>query len=638
MNPDGSFTYTPDADFAGADSFTYTASDGQLTSNTATVSITVTAVNDAPVAADDAFTVNEDQTLTGDVLANDSDIDTTGLTAALVTGPTNGALALNPDGSFTYTPDADFAGADSFTYTASDGQLTSNTATVSITVTAVNDAPVAADDAFTVNEDQTLTGDVLANDSDIDTTGLTAALVTGPTNGALALNPDGSFTYTPDADFAGADSFTYTASDGQLTSNTATVSITVTAVNDAPVAADIDVQVAEDNSVLVDLSSAGFDVDGDAFSVAVTQPPSHGSLVDNGDGTVTYTPDADFAGADSFTYTATDGQLTSNTATVSITVTAVNDAPVAADIDVQRRRGQLRCCVDLSSAGFDVGWRCVQRGGDPTTQPRQLCVDNGDGTVHLHPRRRLPGADSFTYTATDGQLTSNTATVSITVTAVNDAPVAADDAFTINEDQTLTGDVLANDTDIDTTGLTAALVTGPTNGTLALNPDGSFTYTPDADFTGADSFTYTANDGQLTSNTATVSITVTAVNDAPVAADDAFTANEDQTLTGDVLANDTDIDTTGLTAALVTGPTNGTLAFNPDGSFTYTPDADFAGADSFTYTANDGQLTSNTATVSITVTAVNDAPVAADDAFTANEDHTLTGDVLANDTDIDTTG
>ena len=294
LNPDGSFTYTPDADFAGADSFTYTASDGQLTSNTATVSITVTAVNDAPVAADDAFTVNEDQTLTGDVLANDTDIDTTGLTAALVTGPTNGALALNPDGSFTYTPDADFAGADSFTYTASDGQLTSNTATVSITVTAVNDAPVAADDAFTVNEDQTLTGDVLANDSDIDTTGLTAALVTGPTNGTLALNPDGSFTYTPDADFAGADSFTYTASDGQLTSNTATVSITVTAVNDAPVAADIDVQVAEDNSVLVDLSSAGFDVDGDAFSVAVTQPPSHGSLVDNGDGTFTYTPDADF--------------------------------------------------------------------------------------------------------------------------------------------------------------------------------------------------------------------------------------------------------------------------------------------------------------------------------------------------------
>ena len=109
--------------------------------------------------------------------------------------------------------------------------------------------------------------------------------------------------------------------------------------------------------------------------------------------------------------------------------------------------------------------------------------------------------------------------MTITVTAVNDAPVAADDAFTINEDQPLTGDVLANDTDIDTTGLTAALVTGPTNGTLALNPDGSFTYTPDADFTGADSFTYTATDGQLTSNTATVTITVTAVNDAPVAAD-----------------------------------------------------------------------------------------------------------------------
>src|SRR5205814_1759855 len=154
------------------------------------------------------------------VLANDTDIDSPTLSAVLVAGPTHGAFALNADGSFIYTPDADYNGPDSFTYQASDGSLVSNVVTVALTINAVNDAPVAAADAYTLDEDTPLTINaatgLLANDADVDSSSLTAVLVSGPTHGVLLLNPDGSFTYVPDADYNGPDLFSYQASDGAL--------------------------------------------------------------------------------------------------------------------------------------------------------------------------------------------------------------------------------------------------------------------------------------------------------------------------------------------------------------------------------------------------------------------------------------
>ena len=256
------------------------------------------------------------------------------------------------------------------------------------------------------------------------------------------------------------------------------------------------------------------------------------------------------------------------------------------------------------------------------------------------PTRRTPdfnGTDSFTYSASDGNAVSNVATVTIAVTGVNDAPVAVNDAATTEEDTAVSGNVLGNDTDADAgTTLTAALGASPANGTVALAADGSFTYTPNADFNGTDSFTYTASDGAAASNVATVTITVDAVNDAPVAVNDAAATDEDTAVSGNVLGNDTDVDAgTTLTAALGASPANGTVALAADGSFTYTPNADFNGTDSFTYTASDGAAASNVATVTITVTGVNDAPVAVNDAATTDEDTAVSGNVLGNDTDVD---
>jgi VCBS repeat-containing protein len=319
LNGNGSFTYSPAANFNGSDSFTYRASDGTLTSNLATVTIAVGPVNDAPTAADDAYSTGEDTALTVDapgVLANDSDPDGDHLHTVVGSAPGHGTLTLNPDGSFTYTPAADYNGTDAFTYRAGDGDLTSGLATVTLSVSAANDGPTAADDAYTTAEDTALTvaaPGVLANDTDPDGDTLSAVAGLGPSHGTLSRNADGSFTYTPAADYNGSDSFTYRASDGTATSNLATVTITVTAVNDQPT-----VTVAggtcgrDDHSGTINLTVA----DGDSPTTDLRL-----SILSSSNPTLVPTGNIVFAGtggARTMTVSTVDGR--SGTATLTVTV------------------------------------------------------------------------------------------------------------------------------------------------------------------------------------------------------------------------------------------------------------------------------------------------------------------------------
>ena len=243
-NPGYTVTYTPNARFVGTDSFTYNVWDGTSASNYATVTITVTSDNDAPVAVTDTAETTEDTAVTVEVLANDTDADGDTLTIATTTNPTDGTVTVNGDSTITYTPSADYHGTDSFSYTVSDGTTDSTAATVTIAVAAVNDDPIARDDAFTIDEDTQLVGNVTVDngsgaDSDIeDTLTPDALVVQNVAKGSLHLSTDGSFTYTPNANYYGTDSFTYTVSDGTATSNIATVTITVTAVYDDPPPAD----------------------------------------------------------------------------------------------------------------------------------------------------------------------------------------------------------------------------------------------------------------------------------------------------------------------------------------------------------------------------------------------------------------
>jgi VCBS repeat-containing protein len=596
-----------------------------------------TQFNNAPVAQDDGFATDRDVPLVvaaPGVLGNDSDVESQVLTAQLVGAPAVGTLSLAADGSFTYTPPAGFVGGVTFTYRASDGQTTnnlSNLATVSIAVNGVNRAPGAVNDAFTTNEDTPLNvgvPGVLGNDSDPDGNPLTAVLETGPAVGTLTLNANGSFSYTPPANFNGPVSFTYRASDGALVSDPATVTITVTAVNDAPVA--INDSYSTPFQTALTIAAPGVlgndtDVEGNPLAAVLGTGPANGTLTLSANGAFIYTPNAGFSGSDSFTYRANDGQAANNLsglATVTIAVGApTNRAPVAVGDTF----------VIIEDTPLNVGVPGVLgNDSDPDGNPLTAVLETGPavGTLTLNangsfsyvPPLNFNGPVTFTYRASDGALTSAPATVAITVNGLNDAPVAVNDAFATNEDTPLNvgvPGVLGNDTDVDGNPLSAVLEAGPAVGTLTLVANGGFSYVPPLNFNGPVSFTYRASDGTLVSAPATVTITVTAVNDAPVAVNDSYSTPFQTALTTaapGVLGNDTDVEGNTLAAVLGTGPANGTLTLNANGAFIYTPNAGFSGSDSFTYRANDGQAANNLsglATVTIAVGAqVNLAPVA----------------------------
>jgi large repetitive protein len=274
--------------------------------------------NHAPATVGDSYSTPAGTALTvaaPGVLANDTDADGDPLTAILDTPVSHGVLVLNADGSFGYTPAAGFSGSDSFSYRASDGTVTSPTTSVTITVTPINHPPICTSGGSSTAEDAALTGSVVCTDAENDP--LTYAVDTGTLHGVLVLAADGGFTYTPAADYAGPDGFTFTASDGADASAPTTWAITVTPVNDAPTAAPQAVTVDED--VATDITLAGNDVDAEVLSYTVVNQPDHGTLIGDAPD-LTYTPDSHYAGADSFTFKANDGMVDSNVATVSIDV------------------------------------------------------------------------------------------------------------------------------------------------------------------------------------------------------------------------------------------------------------------------------------------------------------------------------
>jgi VCBS repeat-containing protein len=246
----------------------------------------------------------------------------------------------------------DYFGTDSFSYRLSDGPLDSNLATVSLTVTPVNDAPVAADVAVTTAEDTPLVIALGAYATDVDSTNITAQIVTGPAHGVLVQNNDGSYSYTPDANYNGADSFTYKANDGQLDSNLATVSLNVTPVNDAPTLGNLNLAAVEDTALTMNLLTAASDIEGDTLSAAIITAAQHGQVNINADGSFTYTPVANYNGTDSFTYKVNDGALESNVATVNLTI---------ALITVTKRQYWLyptnaKYCCAQRGHNFDTAW------------------------------------------------------------------------------------------------------------------------------------------------------------------------------------------------------------------------------------------------------------------------------------------
>ncbi|MFC1718338.1 tandem-95 repeat protein, partial [Candidatus Poribacteria bacterium] len=448
-------------------------------------------LNEGPVAVDDPITTDEDVPVTIPVAANDTDVDGNldPTSVAIETEPSDGKAVNNGDGTITYTPDTNFNGEDTFSYQVSDTCGLSDTATVTITVTPVNDAPVANDDSAPTDEDNAVEIPVAANDTDVDGNLDPASIVieTEPANGEAVIGENNIITYTPDEDFNGEDSFEYkicdTGADGDGNTDEddlcdiGTVTITIASVNDAPVANDDSVSTDEDNAVDINVAANDTDVDGnlDPASVAITSGPSNGLLVNNGNGTVTYTPNENYNGSDSFTYSicdtgedgdgSTDGDDLCDTAIVTINIAPVNDAPVA-EGDLAETDEDIAVEIPVADNDTDVDGNLDLASITIVSGPSHgSALSNEDGSITYTPAENYNGPDSITYSicdtgedgdgSTDGDDLCATATVDITVNPVNDPPtVSAGGPYDVYEADSV--QVSATGSDIENNLLTYA--------------------------------------------------------------------------------------------------------------------------------------------------------------------------------------
>ena len=535
----GSIVFTPAPNYSGPASFTYSISDGKGGTSTATVTLNVSPVNDAPIASNDiAATTLEDTPLiisASILIGNDIDPDGDLLAVTNVQSAVGGTVSL-VGGVITFTPTPNFNGPASFTYTITDGKGGFSTANVAVSVTPVNDVPVAGNDSVTTNEDQPLIltpATLLGNDVDVDGDSLTISSVQSAVNGTVSL-VNGAVVFAPALNYNGPASFTYTISDGQGGTSTATVNITVVSVNDVPIANSDSVTTDEDQpstSTAVTLLGNDVDVDGDQLTITSVQNSVNGAVV-LVNGAVVFTPVPNYNGPASFTYTISDGQGGTATATVNITVVSVNDVPVANNDTVATNEDQPLTLTPVTLLGNDI-----DVDADPLTitgvqNPVNGTVALVNGAVVFTPVPNYNGPASFTYTIADGQGAASTATVNITVVSVNDVPVAADDtAADTLEDFPLTipvAELLADDTDIDGDKLVVISVQSAVNGTVQL-VNGNVVFTPTPGYDGPASFTYTASDGQGGTSTARVDLKVIGVNSPPVTDFNASSTEESRT-------------------------------------------------------------------------------------------------------------
>ncbi|WP_397446188.1 CshA/CshB family fibrillar adhesin-related protein [Polaribacter sp. R77954] len=715
----GVVTFTPVANFNGiATPVDYIVNDNDgTTSNIATIAVTVTGLNDAPVANNDSTTTDEDTPVSLNVTTNDIDIDGTIDVATVDLDPATpgiqttftvaneGTYTVDNLGVVTFTPVANFNGiATPVNYTVNDNEgLTSNIAEIAITVTGVNDAPVANNDSTTTDEDTPVSLNVTTNDIDLDGTIDVATVDLDPATpgiqttftvaneGTYTVDNLGVVTFTPVANFNGiATPVNYTVNDNEgLTSNIAEIAITVTAVNDAPVANNDSTTTDEDTPVSLNVTTNDIDLDGTIDVATVDLDPAtpgiqttftvanEGTYTVDNLGVVTFTPVANFNGiATPVNYTVNDNEgLTSNIAEIAITVTGVNDAPVAnndstttdedtpVSLNVTTNDIDLDGTIDVATVDLDPATPGIQTTFTVANEGTYT-VDNL-GVVTFTPVANFNGiATPVNYTVNDNEgLTSNIAEIAITVTGVNDVPVANNDVVSTPEDAPVSLKVTTNDTDLDGTIDVATVDLDPATpgiqttftvaneGTYTVDNLGVVTFTPVANFNGiATPVNYTVNDNEgLTSNIATIAVTVTGVNDAPVANNDSTTTDEDTPVSLNVTTNDTDLDGTIDVATVDLDPATpgiqttftvaneGTYTVDNLGVVTFTPVANFNGiATPVNYTVNDNEgLTSNIAEIAITVTAVNDAPVAVDDTYTTDEDTSVVLNPLTGDSDLD---
>ncbi len=638
MDENGVISFTPDADYHGVASFEYTVTDGNGSFDTATVFINVEPDNDAATAEDKAYSVDEDGVLTitdTDLLMGASDIDGDTLTIDEVSySGSDGVLTDNGDGTYSFAPNENFNGEVDLSYTVSDGTTTTE-ADIDITVNDINDAPVAGSTSYTMQEDGSITlspDQLIANSSDVDgTVSLDSVSYTG-SEGVLTHNQDGSVTFSPNENFNGDISLDIVVVDDDGTTASTTAGIDVIAVNDLPVAGDTAYTVQEDGTVYISesqLLANSSDIEGAVALDSVSYEGADGVFTDLGGGLYSFAPNENFAGDVSLNVTVVDNEGATSDATVGISVIEVNDAPIAGATSYSVDEDNVLTFSDaqLLANSSDVDGtvsidRVAYEGSDG------ILVDLGGGVYSFSPNENFNGNVSLDVVVTDDDGASVNITAGIEVLAINDTPVSADLAYSIDEDGSINfsqEQLLSQASDVDDDALTANNVQGGDNVTITDNGDGTFTATPDANFNGDIDLTFDVSDGEATIE-AGIDLTVNPVNDLPTTSGVSARTDEDNAITitqEQLLANAADIDGDALTASNLSAE-NVTITDNGDGSFTLVPDENFNEFVDVSYDVSDGSQPV-AANLGLIVDPVNDAPIiSADVPITIEEDGSYT--------------
>ncbi|ENG7469441.1 tandem-95 repeat protein, partial [Vibrio parahaemolyticus] len=644
----GIATISPTADWNGSETLTFTATDPSGESISQTVNFTVAPVAD--IVADKA-TVVEDTSTVIKVLGNDT-FEGDGKVVSLDTnnGPANGTVSVNPDGSVTYTPNDNYHGTDSFTYIVTSGGVSEST-TVSVDVTPVNDAPVAKDDIATTQEDTAVTIDVLPNDSDVDGDKLSIESASVPKEQGTVEVVNGKLVFTPAENFNGDAEITYTVTDGQLTDE-AKVTVTVNPVNDAPTIKVDAVEGITENAVSTDtlvatLEVADTDTPEDQLTVSL-ENNSNGYFVLVGDEVKLTQAGVDAVNNDelnlkdlTISASVSDGVNPTANDSDSLIVNRVNDAPTI-KVDAVESITEDAVSTDTVVATLTVR--------DTDTPEDQLTVsleNNSNGYFVLvgdEVKLTQAGVDAvnndelnlkdltISASVSDGVNPTANDSDSLVVNRVNDAPTV---------ENAIADQVLSEDFDAYTIDLNEVFKDSDSSLEFSVSGNNSIqisivngvaTITPTADWNGKETITFTAKDPSGESVNQTVDFTVAPVVD--IEADSADVVEDTPTIIN-VLGNDT-FEGADKVVSLdaENGPKNGTVIVNNDGTVTYTPDDNYVGEDTFTYIVTSGGVSEST-TVSVDVTPENDAPVAKDDTAITDEDTPVTIDVLPNDTDVD---
>ena len=682
-NENDRLVFTPDADYVGTESFAYTIENEDGNTANADVGVTVESVNDAPVAVDDTAETDEDTPITFSIIGNDSDVDiaTVGDSISIaqvdVVGETYGTVSLT-NGILTYTPNANWNGTETLTYTLRDENGGTDTATIIITVKSVGDAPILSSDAYTVDEDEYTASqatqwynmDVLANDTDIDETTnsafedlkITDVAFTEDNVRLVIAGDEKSINFQSDEDWNGIVNFTYTVTDAYGIERSIASTITVNQVNDAPVAGDDLAITAEDTPITFSIIGNDDDVDTDIElnmvplddSITINQSDILG--VANGNisllnGVLTYTPNANWNGIENLTYTLLDEHGGSHTAAITIAVSQVLDNPQANDdgasLDEDDAFKDIYPLVNDYNPDSDATLNAVPDTRDLQIQSIDLStmpigagtITNEGGYLHYVPVSHYEGEFTIEYTCVNGNGGTDTARITIYVAQVYDNPVGDDISPEMDEDEVYTYDLdnIISDVDVGTT-FTLTILTNGTHGSATIDATTHvMTYTPETNYNGEDTIVYLVEDDQLLSDTGTITMTINQVNDAPVTNDDMASSDEDVAVTINVIVNDSDIDTDLLlnadpSAERITvkvdgfgGVDNGSVTvLANETSILYTPDENWHGTEVFTYTCVDVSGAETQAQATVIIDPVNDVPVFNNYVKTVKEDSSIT--------------